>query len=52
MKLADTTGAVGPIDPFKTEYHQKKSKFNIANKVNLETHWKNSSVIGDPEVKR
>ena len=39
MKLVDTTGEEGPIDPFKTEYHKKKSKFNIANKVNLEQHW-------------
>ena len=32
--------------------HQKKSKFNIANKVNLESHWKQNDKIGDPEFKR
>ena len=52
MKLADTTGEAGPIDPFKTEYHQQKSKFNLANKVTLETHWENSDKIGDPVFKR
>lgn len=52
MKLADTTGEVGPTDPFKTEYHPKKSKFNIPNKINLETHWKNSNSIADPQIKR
>lgn len=51
MKLVDTTGEQGPVDPFKTEYHKKKSKFNIANKVNLEQHWKHNDVIGDPEFK-
>lgn len=52
MKLADTEGNDGPVDPFKTEYHQKQSKFNIANKPNLETHWKGNDKIGDPEFKR
>lgn len=52
MKLADTEGAEGPVDPFKTEYQQKSCKFNIATKPNLESHWKGSDKIGDPEFKR
>lgn len=52
MKLADTTGAVGPIDPFKTEYNKQKSKFNIANKVNEEKVWQPNDKIGDPKIKR
>ena len=39
MKLADTTGETGPVDPFKTEHHPQKSKFNLAGKVNLTNHW-------------
>ena len=50
VKLADTTGLEAPIDPFKTVYQAKKSKFNIANKVTLENHWPNSDKIGDPEL--
>ena len=50
VKLADATGEMGPIDPFKTEYHVKSSKFNIANKVNHENHWRNNDKISDPKV--
>lgn len=53
MKLADTTGEEGPVDPFKTEHYPlPKHKFNLANKVNLENHWKYDDKIGDPEIKR
>lgn len=52
VKLADTEGVEAPIDPFKTEYHQQKSKFNLAGKVNLENHWEYNKCIGDPEFKR
>lgn len=50
MKLADTTGLPAATDPFKTVHQPKKSKFNIANKVNLENHWANSDKVGDPEL--
>jgi hypothetical protein len=50
VKLADATGLEAPIDPFKTVHEPKKSKFNIANKVQLENHWKNSTKVGDPEL--
>lgn len=52
MKLADTNGAPGPADPFKTEYNQQKSKFHIANKVNLEKTWQPNDKIGDPRTRR
>jgi len=52
MKLADTTGEEGPIDPFKTCYVPKKSKFLISEKVNIVNHWRNSNCIGDPEFKK
>lgn len=52
MKLADTTGAAGPVDPFKTEYNQQKSKFHIAEKVNLQKTWQPNDKIGDPRIRR
>lgn len=52
MKLADATGLEAPIDPFKTVHEPKKSKFNIANKVTLTNHWKNSTNVGEPELKK
>lgn len=50
VKLADATGLEAPIDPFKTVHEPQKSKFNIANKVQLENHWKNSNKVGEPEI--
>lgn len=52
MKLADSTGLEAPVDPFKTVHAPKKSKFNIASKVTLENHWKNTDKIGDPELQK
>jgi len=50
VKYADATGLEAPIDPFKTVYAPKKSKFNIANKVQNENHWKNTDKVGDPDL--
>lgn len=51
MKLADTTGDLGPQDPFKAEHHKKKSKFTIMDKVNHSDLWKPSDQIGNPEFR-
>lgn len=50
--LADATGEEAPIDPFKTEYHKKKSKFNLANNVIAENHWPKTDKIADPAPKK
>jgi hypothetical protein len=50
MKLADASDSPAAVDPFKTVHQPKKSKFNIANKVNLENHWPNSDKVGDPDL--
>lgn len=52
MKMSDATDQLGPQDPLKLEYHKKKSKYNITNKVNEENHWDLGDCISDPEVQR
>ena len=51
MKLADTRGVTGPIDPFKTEHQAKKSKFIISGKVNHNDLWAPSDKIGEAEFR-
>ena len=52
MKLSDAIQGPAPIDPFKTEYHVQKSKFNVSEKVNLVNHWQNTNKIADPELRK
>lgn len=51
MKLADTTGEIAPVDPFKTVHQPQKSKFFVPDKINHTSHWKPTGKCGDPELK-
>ena len=52
MKLSDATEEPAPIDPFKTEFHQQKSKFIVSDKVTLTNHWKLTDKVGDPAIQK
>lgn len=51
MKLSDTIGDNGPVDPFKMENVRKISNAEIPLKPNNESYWLPSDQIGDPEFK-
>jgi len=52
VRIADTTGLEAPVDPLKTTYLPKKSKFHVSNKVANENHWAPTDKTGDAELKK
>jgi hypothetical protein len=48
MKLADTTGEIGPIDPFKIGRIRKISNAEIPLKPNNLSYWEPNDKIGSP----
>ena len=49
MKLSSTEDGPAPVDPFKKEYHQKKSHLIRTGKVTEISHWKKTDKVGDSE---
>ena len=51
MKLTDTVGDNGPIDPFKINKVRKTSNAEIPLKPNNQSYWEPNNQIGSPEFK-